>query len=407
MKYAFMNLNLKRGGSSLAFLIGLAALILLICYALSKQTTSPLVSVTQGFADLFEGFASTTSPKCPSAVIDANGNQVSPAYKFFTDPTGESLCCAGTVNPLTHKCTISNAILTGGYTTEANVVLPWNDRIDLTAAPASAASFVAAYNQSPTITSAKALCSALPACKAFVFMTGLNGRPNNAIFYNSPTMTRIPYTNNNETAILYLPITLEGSGLCAFRPGVPDPRDKSRTLALCATVQDNTAVANGTNVCPPSLPKYAASATKQSCCKTATNLDETDCAASDIEKRTFCRINATGDEPDCATMRSYEKAVCPPGLQKISYTLGSAESQAYPVARGLKVPLCFGIQDSCFPDDTVVDLRNKGVFTREPNPNDPAGSRLWKYACGGYAKLKSGDPSNVQTMYVTPRPFGS
>jgi hypothetical protein len=189
--------------------------------------------------------------------------------------------------------------------------------------------------------------------------------------------------------------------MCAFRPGVPDPRDKSKTLPLCASVVDSAAATNGANVCPPSLPKYAASATKQSCCKTGTNLDETDCIASDIDNKTFCRINATGDEPDCATMRSYEQAVCPPSLQKISYTLGDAERSAYTVPAGLKAPLCFGIQGSCFPDATVVDLRNKGVFTREPNPNDPAGSKLWKYSCSGYAKLKSGDPSNVQMEYTT------
>jgi hypothetical protein len=101
-------------------------------------------------------------------------------------------------------------------------------------------------------------------------------------------------------------------------------------------------------------------------------------------------------------MKSYETAVCPSPLQKTSYKFGPAELTAYPSSIGLVAPLCFGVQGSCFPDNTVVDLRNKNVFTREPNPNDPAGSKLWKYACGGYTKLTSGDSNNIQMTYVTP-----
>jgi len=404
MKFAFM--NLKRGGSLVALFVALAAFVLLICYALTKQTTSPLVSVTQGFADLMEGFVSTTSPQCPKAVVDVYGNPVSPAYKFFTDPTGESLCCAGTVNPLTHTCTPPAATLSMGYLSQPNQILPWASRIDITTLPSTLSSYVNSYNSNLNVESAKALCSVIPSCKAFAFMTSTNGGPNRAIFYDSPTNSPIAWTSadvakDKQTAILYVR-PLSGNGLCAFRPGVPDPRDKNKTLPLCTAVTDNALASRGTNACPTSLPKYAASATQQSCCKTATNLDGTDCIVTDIENKNFCLINATNGDPDCATMRSYEKAVCPPSLQKISYTLGDVESKHYPNAKGLRAPLCFGIQGSCFPDETVLDLQSKEVFNREPSPNDT--SKLWKYSCSGYEQLTKGISTNVQMNYTTPKP---
>ena len=405
MKYAFM--NMKRGWSPLALFMALAALVLLICYILSQQTTSPLVSVAQGVSDLFEGFVTTTSPQCPPAVVDVYGIQVSPSYKFFTDATGESLCCAGTVNPLTHRCTIPAAMLSGSYIAQANKVLPWDSRIDITSPPSTISSYVTAYNSNMNVQTAKALCSVLPTCTAFAFMESTTyGGPNSAIFYNSPTTSPIAYTSADsardfKTATLYVR-SLTERGMCAFRPGVPDPNDRTRTLPLCTAVQDNALISNGSNVCPPSLPKYAASSTQKSCCKTATNLDATDCITTDIQNQTFCRVGASNGDPDCATMKSYETAVCPSGLQKTSYKFGSAELNAYPSSSGLVAPLCFGVQGSCFPDNTVVELRNKNVFTREPNPNDPAGSKLWRYACGGYAKVMSGDSNNVQMTYVTP-----
>jgi hypothetical protein len=285
----------------------IAALVLLLCYGLVHQTTSPLVSVAQGLSDLSEGFQSvpSTSPKCPGEVRSVDGTILTPAYKFYTDATGESLCCGGTVNPLTHTCT------------------PATSTVDQT------------------------------------------------------------------------------GGLCAFRPGVPDPRTSNQTLPLCAFVVDAITTSNGTTVCPPSLSKYAASATQQSCCKTATNLDGTDCIKSDLDRGTFCRVSppVSSTDPDCAAMRTYETAVCPPTLQKTSYKMGTKEVNAYSAANGVSAPLCFGVEGSCFPDDTVANLQTKGIFTREPA--DPT---TWKFACSGYAKYQSGVSSNVKTTYLTPPP---
>jgi len=284
------------------------------------------------------------------------------------------------------------------------MILGWHTRIDYDTMPASAKPLIDRFKQNKDVASAQALCSALPNCTAVAHWADhYSNTRNDAIFYNSPTSSPIQNNFNGGSFTLYVrPSPLEGQGMCAFRPGVPDPRPgkKNNTLPLCTSVADNAVAFSGANVCPPSLPKYGASTTQQSCCKTATNIDGTDCITTDLQNGSFCRVNAKNGEPDCAAMRSYEKAVCPPSLQKISYQLGSAESKAYPAANGLRAPLCFGIQGSCFPDETVLDLQSKNVFTREPNPNNT--SKRWKYACGGYTQLMKGDPANVQMTYVTP-----
>ena len=290
-------------------MLGVLAIVLLLCAFIASQSTSPITIATQRISDflaslhgsLFEGFQ-TTSPVCPSAVLDAYGNTVSPKYVFFTDAVGESLCCAGTVNSLTHTCSANS-----------------------------------------------------------------NAK-------NAP-----------------------GAGLCAFRPGVPDPRVAGQMLPLCSSVVDGVSAANGIAVCPPSLPKYAESPTQKSCCKTATNLDGTECIESDLQRGTFCRVNPPNGEANCATMKALETAVCPPSLQTTSYAMGKREAAAYPNAKGLTAPLCFGVDGSCFPDATVQDLRSKGVFTKEPQ--DPT---KWKFACSGFAKYQKGEQTGVQTTYLAP-----
>jgi hypothetical protein len=285
--------------------VGLFALVLLICYLVATQSKSVLVSTTQSVADFFEGFQQqqTSTTKCPGIVLDAYGNVVSPAYTFFTNATGESMCCAGTVDKLKHTC-------------------------------------------KPAANAANSL----------------------------------------------------GAGMCAFRPGVPHPTLPGQTLPLCGAVADGVNAANGTNICPPSLPKYAASQTQKSCCKTGTNLDGTECIQRDLEQRNFCRVTPTQGEPNCAAMKSLETAVCPPNLQKSSYTMGAKEIAAYSAAKGKTAPLCFGVEGSCFPDGTVADLKSQGIFTREPG--DPT---KWKYACSGYKSFQDGI-QGVQTQYLTPPP---
>ena len=271
----------------LAPFLFIAVAISLLCVYLVNQGSSPLVTVTQRVADLFEGFQTvpTASPKCPDG------------YTFFTNATGESLCCSGQINPFSHTCT--------------------------------------------------------------------------------PNATTDNY-----------------GGMCAFSPGVADPRQTGKTLPLCANVQDAISTSTAKNLCPPSLPIYAASLTQQSCCQTATNLDGTDCMADDLRRNTFCRVNPKKGEPNCETMRALETAICPKSLAKTTYTMGDKEVTKYSKAKGMIVPLCFGVEGSCFPDDTVRDMKFKGVFTSEPAPEK------WKFGCTGYSSYVGGATDGISTSYL-------
>lgn len=285
--------------------LGILAVVVLLCIVLVRQQTSPLVTVTQWVNDKFEGFQSspTTSPTCPSATRDTVGAILTPAYSFYTDATGESLCCLGTIDPVSHTCKPS---------------------------------------------------------------------------------TQIP-----------------NSRVCAFRPGVPDPRNPQQTLPLCTAVTDAVTQSNGTSICPRALPKYAndGATSKQSCCATATNLDGTDCISTDLQAGNFCRVKPAPGEKNCGALKNFEDAQCPPNLQKINYAMGSTETSVYPKAAGATVPLCFGIQHSCFPDATVNQLQQQGVFTSQPS--DPT---KWGFACSGYQKYyvnkDYSDPS-FNTSYVS------
>ncbi len=71
-----------------------AFVVLCVVILIIRMPESPIAKVTQWFSNRVEGFAMPvfTSPRCP------------PGYKFFTDKTGESYCCKGSVNPYSHAC---------------------------------------------------------------------------------------------------------------------------------------------------------------------------------------------------------------------------------------------------------------------------------------------------------------
>lgn len=289
------------GWMPLVSLVAAFCIIALTIVFVIRQTTSPLVTVTQWIGDTMEGFQTVpkTSPRCPTG------------YTFFTDTTGESLCCNGSVNPLTHSCKVN------------------------------------------------------------------------------PTRSDDKY-----------------GGLCAFRPDVPNPKIPSISLPLCSGVIEAVTKSNGTNICPPSLPNYAESTDssgtlRQSCCKTATNLDGTDCVSTDLDANTFCRVNPTPTflGRSCAQLRLFETSGnCPTGLTKGMYTMGAKEVKAYPDASGVVVPICYGVTQSCFPDAVISTLQNEQVFTSQPS--DP---KQWGYACSGYQKYyvdKDMSSPQVTTTYL-------
>jgi hypothetical protein len=291
---------------------GLVLLLAICGIALlaTRQSHSFVTQGTQWISTQIEGFSpqQLTVPQCPPATTDASGNIIQ--YTFYTDKHGESLCCNGPVNSLSHTCKPSN---TSSY------------------AP-----------------------------------------------------------------------------MCAFRTGVPDPiRGGSAILPLCGQVAEQTAQTQSATKCPPSLKNYASGAigTKgaviQTCCKNPVNNDGTNCTSTDLQSGNFCRIGTTVNPSDksCAILQQYENAQCPPALQKTMYTLGATETGKYPTAAGAQVPLCFGVEHSCFPDDTVALLQNNNIFTNEPK--DP---KNWAFACSGYTskyvdKLAPG--TGFQTAYLS------
>ena len=291
---------------------GLVLLIAVSCIVLLavREKHSFVAQGTQWISTQVEGFSpqQLTVPQCPRSTVDASGNIL--RYTFFTDKAGESLCCSGPVNSLSHTCTPAN------------------------------------------------------------------------------------------TSSLY--------GMCAFRTGVPDPiRGGTATLPLCDQVDEATTQTQASAVCPPSMPYYASGAIGpkkeliQSCCKNATNNDGTNCTSMDLQSGNFCRVGTLLNPSDksCATLKQFETAQCPPNLQKTLYTMGPKETAKYPTAAGLQVPLCFGVEHSCFPDSTVNTLQNQNnVFTNEPK--DP---RNWAFACTGYTSkyVDKLNPTGFQTTYIS------
>ncbi len=70
------------------------AILLLVIYIVSRTESSPVAKATQWVSAQIEGFGMPilSTPKCPTG------------YKFFNDEKGESFCCAGEINPYSHKC---------------------------------------------------------------------------------------------------------------------------------------------------------------------------------------------------------------------------------------------------------------------------------------------------------------
>lgn len=169
--------------------------------------------------------------------------------------------------------------------------------------------------------------------------------------------------------------------LCAFKPNVPNPSGNG-TLPLCSTfIRNMHVVAQKTN-CPDNMPNYASVG---KCCSNATDLDGRDCSKSDNEDVTkYCKINgplSTGEQL-CSGLRMADKAFCPAGLSKIKYTLGERESAKYGGgANGLSIPVCFGMDQTCIPDNVVSELQKSGIYGDKRKDS-------WKYACSGWEKIQ-------------------
>lgn len=249
-----------------------AALVvaLILVFVLSRKESSPFAKGAQWMSNLTEGFSVRVlqTPQCPFG------------YKFFNDARGDSFCCAGSVNPYSHRC----------------------------------------------------------------------------------TDTRV-------------------QGLCAFKPGQPDPRDPKRTLVLCSDLISSTARKDSSNFCPSSLPNFADIG---KCCLTSPDMDGRDCSEVDNKDfKRYCRVSGTllPGEQSCANLRLFDQTTCPKGLVKLSYPFGDREVAKYGQnAKNLQMPVCFGMDAVCMPDKAIQEVQRHGVFA------DKKDLASWKYACSGYEK---------------------
>lgn len=159
-------------------------------------------------------------------------------------------------------------------------------------------------------------------------------------------------------------------GMCAFKPGVRDPRHAGRTLAECGKLRDAQYRSRVQTFCPTKLPHYASSG---KCCMTGLDTNGAECAAADAaDKSRYC-VGAGGaaGEQRCEELKLFDATVCPGNLQKTLESLSSASN--------VKTPLCRNFRDVCIPDPALSYVQKHGMFTNK-RPD------TWIYACNKWKK---------------------
>jgi hypothetical protein len=185
--------------------------------------------------------------------------------------------------------------------------------------------------------------------------------------------------------------TCGGKGLtdiCAFQDNLQDPRNPARFLPQCAEVYQRQLVDESENNCPTGLPYYANDRKgNRKCCKSRASDYGKRCSTVDMNNTdNYCIVDGTAKpgEQMCDDVLLFEsaKAGCPVGLSVTPVLLGSREETAYGVAaKGLKVPACVNMTDTCIPDTVITQLQNKKkVYTGK----DPA---TWSKSCSSWKKI--------------------
>jgi hypothetical protein len=170
--------------------------------------------------------------------------------------------------------------------------------------------------------------------------------------------------------------------MCAFQPKMKDPRGSGLpTLPLCAAIVDQVNRSAAETFCPRALSNYA---TVGKCCASGTDAEGRDCSPLDLaDKQRYCVIGTpAAGERSCANMRLAELGACPTGLQKITYALGEREARRYgPAVIGTEIPVCFGMDATCIPDEAITELQKQGIY------RDKTNLRNWAYSSSGYKRL--------------------
>ena len=246
----------KKVQKFLILIVGIVlAILFAILYIVRYSDTSPIANYVQWISGKIEGFsvAPTDVPLCPKH------------YKFFNDTKGESMCCAGNVDPYKHTCDGTNA-----------------------------------------------------------------------------------------------------DDLCAFIPGIADPRDstKVKKLPLCSDVIKRQQTRMEAEFCPKSLPNHANGG---KCCAGPSDPVTGDCFPNDLKDLTrYCLTTAPRREHDrgkpitgnryydpkqmkwieaeqlCANLRRMENAQCPGHLMKMSFDY-------FQDGKDKQIPLCAFGPEGCIP----------------------------------------------------------
>ena len=192
--------------------------------------------------------------------------------------------------------------------------------------------------------------------------------------------------------------TCEAKGaqdLCAFQTDGKDPRDPQRKLPSCAQMITKTHKDSQVSFCPNRLKHYGSIG---KCCFTDTDVDGYDCAREDnADPRRYCVINnPRPGEQSCTAMKLKTASSCPVGLVKKSYTLGKKEQAKYGPKAAMTIPICFGMEQSCIPNNVITNVQKQGVFRDKTNLDG------WKYSCSGYERVhvRRDLTAKMDTTYV-------
>ena len=202
--------------------------------------------------------------------------------------------------------------------------------------------------------------------------------------------------------------------LCAFIPGLPDPRFGNKTkINVCKTVITNKQQAAEQKFCPKSLPHHANSG---KCCANPSNPNTGDCIPEDLQKQDgYCLTTGKRREADrgkkivgnraadgspveklCSNMRNLENAVCPTSdFFKIEQPLDN---------NGTIYTVCsMGPGAYCLPEKDLQQLVSAPNYLGRENPFRNVDVSKSILNCNVYKKIKIDKDLTFQVDYTDGR----
>jgi hypothetical protein len=171
----------------------------------------------------------------------------------------------------------------------------------------------------------------------------------------------------------------------------------NRKLPLCSDMIQKSHSQSQAQ-CPRSLSNYASIG---KCCLTQADLDGYDCRGPDnADKKRYCRLVgplAPGEQL-CSNLNMGEQAAgsCPSGFAQMTYPLGDREVKKYgSAASGINMPVCFGMDKTCIPDQVIQQLQSRGIYTDKKVDT-------WAYSCKGWktANVDRDLTKKLDTVYM-------